>query len=74
MHRHDSPGPSSRGLTRRCYLSPLHGPQELALDCRTGDRVQVNDSIELVVLDVRGDEVVLGIEHEFDAVQLFVEE
>jgi hypothetical protein len=74
MRHHESPRPNGRGLTRRCYLDPLHGPQELVLNCRPGDRVQINDSVEVIVLDVRAGQVVLGIEQESDVVQPFDEE
>lgn len=74
MHYHEPPRPDRSGRTHRCYLSPLHGPQELVLNCQIGDRVQINDSLEVVVLDVCGDEVVLGVDDEFDVVPPFINE
>lgn len=69
MHRDDSPGPKDRGLTPGCYPIPHPDPRELVLTCWTGDRIQISDTLELVVLDVRDGEVVLGLEDESDGAQ-----
>lgn len=71
MHRDDSRGPKDRGLTRGFCPDPPPDPREVVVTCWTGDRIQVSDTLGLLVLDVRDDEVVLGLDDESDGTQPF---
>jgi hypothetical protein len=67
MHRQHSSGPENHRPRRRFYLSPHDDAEEQVFDCQTGDRIQVSDFVEVVVLEVRRNYVVLGIDDELDA-------
>jgi hypothetical protein len=70
MHHHDSPGPNSRRLTQQRYPSPRQSPQEIVLHCQIGDRILIGDSVGVLVLDVCGDEVVLGFNEYWQCTKL----
>jgi hypothetical protein len=74
MHRQHSSGPENHRPRRRLYLSPHDGAEEQVFDCQTGDRILVNNSVEVVVLELHGDQVVLAVDDDFDALQPFNEE
>lgn len=62
MHNQDSQRRENRQQTRRCYPSSRQARREVVLNCQIGDRIQVGDSVELVVRDMRGDDVVLDVD------------
>lgn len=74
MHYLDSPGPKNRRQAYQCYSSTREVRKDIAMVCQIGDRIQVGNSVEVVVLDVRDDEVVLEVDDKSVAVSRATEE
>ena len=53
--------PSIRGKVPSYYLSPQGGRRVLVLDRRQGDRIEINDTTELLILEIRFNHVKIAI-------------